>query len=170
MLAVGTGGSWERSTGGRRAAARWARLTAGLSRSRRPLVSFRARPSAVMNAILWVLQVLLALVFLASGGLKLVKPKEALLDTMAVLRDYRPVTVKLIGLAEVLGAVGLIVPLAVGVAPGLVPWAALGLASVVVGAAVVHAEHRDYKPLAVHAVLLVMAIAVVFGRSADIPL
>ena len=123
-----------------------------------------------MNALLWILQVLLALVFLASGLVKLVKPKEALVERLPILAAYRPLTVRLIGLAEVLGAAGVVVPLAVGVAPGLVPWAALGLASVVIAAAVAHAERDDFKPLAVHAVLLVMAVAVVYGRSADVPL
>ena len=123
-----------------------------------------------MNVVLWILQVVLALVFLGAGLVKLVKPREALLGRMPVLDAYHPVTVKLVGLAEVLGAVGVVLPMALGVAPGLVPWAALGLGSVVIGAAVAHAERADYKPLAVHAVLLVMAAAVMYGRSADLPL
>ena len=123
-----------------------------------------------MNVVLWLLQVVLALVFLAAGVAKLVRPKEALLDRMGALRDYHPAVVKLIGLVEVLGALGVVVPLAVGVAPGLVPWAALGLASVALAAAVLHAERRDYAPLPVHAVLLVMAVTVMVGRSADVPL
>ncbi len=123
-----------------------------------------------MNALLWILQVLLALVFLASGLVKLIKPKEVLVERLPILAAYRPLTVRLIGLVEVLGAIGVVVPLAVGVAPGLVPWAALGLASVMVAAAVAHAERSDFKPLAMHAALLVMAVAVVYGRSADVPL
>ena len=122
-----------------------------------------------MNAVLWILQVLLALVFLAAGLAKLAKPREVLLDKMPVLGAYRPIMVKLIGLAEVLGAVGVVLPMATGVAPGLVPWAALGLGAVVIAAAVAHAEHGDYKTLAVHAVLLAMAVVVVYGRSADVP-
>ena len=122
-----------------------------------------------MNVVLWILQALLALVFLAAGLAKLAKPKDELLGRMSALAPYRPVTVKLIGLAEVLGAVGVVLPLATGVAPGLVPWAALGLASVVVAAAVAHTEQGDYRPLAVHAVLLAAAVVVVYGRSADLP-
>ena len=122
-----------------------------------------------MNAVLWIFQVLLALVFLASGLTKLAKPKDALTDKLPTLAAYRPLTVKLVGLAEVLGAIGVVVPLATGVAPGLTPWAALGLAVVMVAAAVAHAEQRDYKPLALHAVLLAMAVVVVYGRSADLP-
>ena len=122
-----------------------------------------------MNVVLWLFQIVLALVFLGAGLLKLVRPQEALLDKMAVLADYRPLTVKLIGLAEVLGALGVVLPMALGVAPGLVPWAALGLACVVIGAAIAHAERSDFKPLGVHAALLLVAVAVVYGRSAGLP-
>ena len=82
-----------------------------------------------MSVVLWILQVVLAVVFLAVGGLKLAKPKEALLPTMGVLAAYRPLSIKAIGLSEVLGAVGLILPPLVGMG-GLVPWAAFGLACV----------------------------------------
>lgn len=123
-----------------------------------------------MNAVLWIAQILLALVFAASGLFKLVRSKEELLEKMPTLAPYRPVTIKAIALAEVLGAIGLIVPRLVGVAPDLVPWAALGLACVAIGAAVAHGEQRDYKALPVHAVLLVLAVAVMVGRSAHLPL
>lgn len=122
-----------------------------------------------MNAVLWIAQVLLALAFLAAGSMKLARSKEALLPKMPILAGYRPVTIKAIGLAEVAGALGVVLPLATGVAPGLTPWAALGLAAVAVGAAIVHAERADYKPLAVHAALLALALVVVYGRSADLP-
>lgn len=123
-----------------------------------------------MNVLLWILQILLALVFLAVGGIKLARPKAALLDRMGALAPFRPVTIKAIGLAEVLGGVGVVLPMLVGVAEGVVPWAALGLACVMVGAAFTHANQGDYKPLAMHAVLLAMAVAVMVGRSAHLPL
>ena len=123
-----------------------------------------------MTVVLWILQILLALVFLASGVFKLVRSKEELLPTVPALAPFRPVTIKAVALAEVLGAVGVVVPMLTGVAPGLVPWAALGLGCVALGAAVAHAEQRDYKLLPAHAVLLAMAVAVMVGRSADLPL
>ncbi len=123
-----------------------------------------------MNVVLWIAQILLAGVFLASGAVKLVRSKDELLGRMPALQPYRPITVKAIGLAEVLGAIGLIVPRMLGVAPDLVPWAALGLGCVAIGAAIAHAEQRDYKALPVHAVLLVLAVTVVVGRSAHLPL
>ena len=123
-----------------------------------------------MTVVLWILQILLALVFLASGVFKLVRSKEQLLETAPALAPYRPITIKAVAGAEVLGAIGVVAPMLLGIAPELVPWAALGLGCVALGAAVAHAEQRDYKTLPVHAVLLVMAVAVMVGRSADLPL
>ncbi|MAQ92466.1 MAG: hypothetical protein CMM84_02880 [Rhodothermaceae bacterium] len=122
-----------------------------------------------MSVVLWILQVVLAVVFLAVGGLKLAKPKEALLPTMGVLAAYRPLSIKAIGLSEVLGAVGLILPPLVGMG-GLVPWAAFGLACVMVAAMIAHGEHGEWKKVAPPAGLLLLALVVMYGRSAHLPL
>ena len=122
-----------------------------------------------MTVVLWILQALLAVVFLAAGGMKLVKPKEALLDKMTVLAAYRPLTIKAIGLAEVLGALGLVLPPLVGLG-GLVPWAALGLASVMIAAMIAHGEHGEWPKVVPPLVLLILALVVMYGRSAGLPL
>lgn len=121
-----------------------------------------------MNVVLWILQALLAALFLGLGGLKLARPKEALLDRMGVLAAYRPLTIKAIGLAEVLGAIGLVIPPLVGMA-GLVPWAALGLACVVIAGAIAHGEHGEWARIGLNAAVLVLALVVVYGRSAGLP-
>ena len=122
-----------------------------------------------MNVVLWILQALLAAVFIGVGALKLARPKDALLDRRGALEGFRPITVKLIGLAEVLGGLGLVAAPLVGW-DGLVPWAALGLASVMVAAAIVHGERGEWKQVGPNAVLLVLALVVMYGRSADVPL
>ena len=122
-----------------------------------------------MSVVLWILQAILAALFLAVGGLKLVKPKAALLDQMGALEGVRPVSIKGIGLAEVRGAIGLILPPLVGLG-GLVPWAAFGLACVMVGAAIVHGERGEWAKTLPPAGLLVLARVVMVGRSADVPL
>ena len=123
----------------------------------------------LMSAVLWILQAILAVVFLAVGGMKLAKPKEALLDKMGALENVRPISIKGIGLAEVLGAIGLVLPPLVGLG-GLVPWAAFGLACVMVGAMIVHGERGEWKLIAPPALLLVLALVVMYGRSAHVPL
>ena len=71
-----------------------------------------------MNIALWVVASFLALAFLFAGSSKLAQPKDALAKRgMAYVEDFSGTTVKLIGLAEVLGALGLILPQATGIAP-----------------------------------------------------
>lgn len=97
-----------------------------------------------MIIALWILNVLLALVFLAAGGMKVVRPKQALTDGgMTWTADASAGTVKLVGALEVLGALGLILPLATGIAPVFTPLAAVGLALAMVGAIIVHIRHKE---------------------------
>jgi hypothetical protein len=91
---------------------------------------------------------LLALVALATGLMKIVRPKEKLLamgEPFAWANDFSQNQIRGIGALEVLGAIGVILPMALRVVPVLGPIAALGLALVQVGAFVVHAR-RGEKP------------------------
>lgn len=118
-----------------------------------------------MNVALWIVQIVLALIFLGAGLLKLAKPKSALLDRMGALEPVSPPAVKAIALAEVLGALGLILPPLVGVAVELVPWAAFGLACVMVGAMIAHGQRSEWPSVGINAVLFVLAVYVMYGRS-----
>lgn len=120
-----------------------------------------------MTVVLWILQAVLAAVLLAIGGLKLAKPKDALPPQMSALAPYRPLSIKAIGLAEVLGALGLVAAPLVGWG-ALVPWAALGLASVMIAGAIANAEAGEWKKIGLNAALLAAALVVVYGRSAPV--
>lgn len=122
-----------------------------------------------MSAVLWILQIVLAALFLGVGLLKLVKSKEELLPMMGALAPYRPISVKAIGLSEVLGAIGLVLPPLVGMAD-LVPWAALGLGSVMVAGALAHGEQGEWARVPINLVILALAVVVMVGRSAHLPL
>jgi uncharacterized membrane protein YphA (DoxX/SURF4 family) len=89
------------------------------------------------------MQVVLALAFFAAGFMKVTRPKQELRLRMAWVESFAPRTIHLIGAAEILGAVGLILPAATGIAPFLTPLAAVCLALVMVGAIWVHATRRD---------------------------
>ncbi|MGW0882491.1 DoxX family protein [Streptomyces sp. NPDC002671] len=118
-----------------------------------------------MNTALWITASVLALLFLMAGLMKLSQPREKLAASgMAWAKDFPSGAIKAIGAAEALGAVGLVLPAAVNIAPGLVPWAALGLAATMVGAAVVHARRKENQMIGVNLVLLALAAVVAWGR------
>jgi uncharacterized membrane protein YphA (DoxX/SURF4 family) len=92
----------------------------------------RRRP--VMTYVLWIVQVLLALIFLFAGPLKLILPLEVMTEQMPLpLPGW---FLRFIGVAEVLGAIGLILPGLLGIRPGLTPLAASGLVIIMIGATV----------------------------------
>lgn len=84
------------------------------------------------NALLWTLQALLALLFLFAGGMKLVMPIEALTAQSSLPGAF----LRFIGVAEALGALGLVLPALLRIRPGLTPLAAAGLAVIMLGATV----------------------------------
>lgn len=97
-----------------------------------------------MIIALWVVNSLLGLAFLGAGANKLAKSKDALVASgMAWAQGFPPAALKAIGAAEVMGALGLILPLATGIVPVLSPIAATCLAIVMIGAVVIHLRHRD---------------------------
>jgi uncharacterized membrane protein len=118
-----------------------------------------------MNILLWIITCLLAVAFLAAGVIHLLQPKEKLADSgMAWTNDFSAGTVKLIGAFEILGAIGLIVPAVTGIAPILVPLAALGLVVVMLGAAVVHTRRKESQVVIFNVILLLLAAVVAWGR------
>ncbi|MEU5540385.1 DoxX family protein, partial [Streptomyces sp. NPDC020362] len=78
-----------------------------------------------MNTTLWIIASILALAFLAAGLMKISQPKEKLAASgMAWAEGFSPGSVRAIGAVEALGALGLILPAALGIAPALAAWAA----------------------------------------------
>jgi uncharacterized membrane protein YphA (DoxX/SURF4 family) len=118
-----------------------------------------------MNVLLWTVASLLALAFLAAGGMKLARPKEELAKSgLGWTEDFSAGTVKLIGGLEVLAAVGLILPPLLKITPVLAPLAALGLVLLMIGAAITHARRKETPMIGINMVLLVLAAVVVWGR------
>jgi uncharacterized membrane protein YphA (DoxX/SURF4 family) len=85
-----------------------------------------------MKYVLWTVQVLLALIFLFAGGAKLVMPIEQMTKQIALPGLF----LRFIGVAEIVGAIGLILPGLLNIRPGLTPLAALGLVIIMIGATV----------------------------------
>lgn len=110
----------------------------------------------VLSIITWILSALLAAMMLMAGGMKLLKRHADL--PMATLTERSAATVKLIGVAEVLGAVGLILPPLVGVLPWLAAAASFALAAIQVLA--VFAHRRLGEPFRTNIVLAAVSAAI----------
>ncbi|MFN8620279.1 MAG: DoxX family protein [Chloroflexota bacterium] len=123
-----------------------------------------------LNVVLWILQVILALMFLLAGVMHATK-RSAPPKGMEWLQAIPAPQVTLIAVLEILGAIGLVVPAATGILPILTPLAALGLALLMLGAAIFHLRRAGERGnavmnLVVGAVLLFLA----YGRFVLEPL
>jgi uncharacterized membrane protein YphA (DoxX/SURF4 family) len=110
-----------------------------------------------VNVVLWVVQAVLAAMFVASGLSKLVQSKEQLAGRYAWVDDFSAPTVRFIGVPEVAGGIGLVVPV-------LAPLAATGLAVLMVLAAAVHVRRREPAGVGVTAVLIALTVFVAWAR------
>lgn len=118
-----------------------------------------------MNVALWICQGVLALAFAGAGLMKLSFDGKTLADKgMGFASEVSPAFLKFLGAAEVAGAIGVVVPALVHIAPILVPVAAACLAVVMVGAIGVHVQRREWSGLAAPVVLFATAVFVAWER------
>jgi uncharacterized membrane protein YphA (DoxX/SURF4 family) len=114
-----------------------------------------------VETALWILQVLLAVIFLVTGTTKLTQPRRKMAaGPMRWAADVSDAQFRAIGLVEVLGALGLILPAALGIAPLLTPLAAVGVALIMIGAIHTHVRYGESNRLAVPLVVLALALFV----------
>jgi uncharacterized membrane protein YphA (DoxX/SURF4 family) len=124
-----------------------------------------------MNVAIWVAQVLLALTFLVSGGMKLMRPRLQLQAQLPYVEEFTDGQVKTIGGLEVLAAIGLILPSVLRVAPVLSGAAAVGVVLLMIGAIVTHVRRDEVNArLSVNVVLLALALVVAWARFGPYPL
>ncbi|HEX3701846.1 MAG TPA: DoxX family protein [Vicinamibacterales bacterium] len=113
------------------------------------------------NATLWLIQGLLAVVFLFAGGMKLVLPISAMTGPVALPGFF----LRFLGVAEVLGAAGLILPGVFRIRSGLTPLAAAGLTIIMTGAMVITLMGGTVGPALVPLIVGLLATTVVYGRG-----
>ncbi|MGO1264501.1 MAG: DoxX family protein [Brevibacterium aurantiacum] len=110
-----------------------------------------------MTVALWIVNLILFLIFLVVGLIKIIRSKEPLMSSeLSWTADVSPRGITAIGTVEVLGALGLVLPLVTGIAPALAPLAGAGLTLTMIGAVVVH--RRRHESVTVPAVLLSVSI------------
>ena len=116
----------------------------------------------MLNTSLWVVQGFVAVVVTLAGGVKLTVPREALASKMHWVISWPRWRIKLLGLAEVAGAAGLLVPQATGIAPLLTPVAAACLAVLMGGAVATH--WRLGEAPAAPAIVGALCVGIAAGR------
>jgi uncharacterized membrane protein YphA (DoxX/SURF4 family) len=118
-----------------------------------------------MNVALWIIQALLALLFLFAGGTKLVLPIEVLMSMGSPNQVHLPgLLIRFIGVCEVLGALGLILPGLLRIRPGLTPLAAAGLVIIMIGATVLTIIGDGIGPALIPMVVGLLLMFVAYGR------
>ncbi len=117
------------------------------------------------NLLLWIAQAFVAFVMLLAGAMKLVVSRERLAERMHWATSWPRERIKLLGLAEVAAAFGLVLPTATGMAPFLTPAAGLCVAILMIGAIRTHREHGEGFGGAVTIGALSLVVAISRGAS-----
>jgi hypothetical protein len=118
-----------------------------------------------MNVALWIVQVLLAALFVFAGGMKLVMPMDKLTGPI----NFPEWFLRFIGVAELLGGLGLVLPGLLRTRPGLTPLAAAGLVIIMIGATVVTLMTMDVTAALMPLVVGLLAVFVAYGRWRVVP-
>jgi len=114
-----------------------------------------------MNAVLWIVQALLAALFLFAGSMKFIMPIEEMTKQMPSMPGW---FLRFIGVVEILGGLGLILPGLLRIKPGLTPLAAAGLVVIMIGATVIGFVIGPASGALIPLVAGVLAAFVAYGR------
>lgn len=125
-----------------------------------------------MDIALWVAQAMLAIAFLGSGFAKLTN------DRLTYARIRPPMTsyaedlsdrmFTTIGVLEVLGAIGVVLPRLLGIAPAFTPLAAVGFVGLMIGAIITHLRRGERQLIIINVVLMLLALFVAWGRGVEV--
>lgn len=117
------------------------------------------------NAVLWILQILMAALFLMAGTMKLITPIDMMAKEMTWINSVPSITVRVIGLLEVMGGLGLILPWLLKIMPKLTIWAAYGLSLTMVVALAMHVVDGQWNNCVSVALFLVALLFIASGRK-----
>ena len=116
-----------------------------------------------MNIALWIVQVLLAVVFVFHGVIKLAPPPD-LPAQIQWIYDMAPGLRTFVGTVELLAAIGLILPGVTKIQPRLTPLAALGLMILMVGGVVFHIPRGEFEAISINVFVFILSAFVAYGR------
>lgn len=124
----------------------------------------------VINIALWAVQVLLGLMFLMAGAMKASQPIETMAESLPWVTDVSAGLVRFIGVSELLGGLGLLLPSLLRIKPFLTVWAAIGLAVVMIFAAIFHGSRGEFSAIGMNVVMAAMFVFIAWGRSKKVPI
>lgn len=116
------------------------------------------------NKVIWIFQILLALWFAIPAYLKLTEPKKKMIEKKQLPPDGNPIPIRALGLLELLGIIGIIVPYLTGTLTILTPITAVCFGIVMIGAFIVHANKHEYKVLPLIVLALALSLVVAWFR------
>jgi uncharacterized membrane protein YphA (DoxX/SURF4 family) len=122
------------------------------------------------NVALWIAQVLLAIGFAMAGAMKTFTPIEEIAKNAGAWASEMPGLVRFIGISELLGAVGLILPSATRIKPILTPIAAAGFVLIMIFAALFHGARGEWGSIVTNVLIGGLAAFVVWGRLKKMPI
>tara|TARA_R110002050_G_scaffold281956_2_gene429676 strand:+ start:50674 stop:51084 length:411 start_codon:yes stop_codon:yes gene_type:complete len=128
------------------------------------------KSNKAINIALWIAQGLLAVMFIMAGIMKATQPIEALAESLPWVTSTPLGLVRFIGISELLGGLGLLIPSIFRFKTFLTVWAALGLALVMVLAAGFHASRGEFPNIGMNVVLIGIALFIAWGRSKKAPI
>jgi uncharacterized membrane protein YphA (DoxX/SURF4 family) len=123
-----------------------------------------------LSITLWVLQLLLASFFVMVGYSHALMPFEEIAREATWMNDVPRWLSLFIGYAEIVGGLGLVVPAATRLAPGLTPLAALGLATIMILALAFHVLKGEASVVWLHALVAALGLFVAWGRWRKVPI
>lgn len=115
-----------------------------------------------MKIVIWIAQILLAVLFALSGFMKLVTPIDELAESMAWVEDFSELQIRVIAILEILATIGLILPMILNKYKFLVPLSALGLSITMIGALATHLIRGE--SVVINIVLFTLGLLVFYWR------
>ena len=122
-----------------------------------------------MDIVIWIIQGIVALLFMMDGIMKVSKSKEELSQKMGWVEKFPKGQLKIIGLLEIIGSIGIVLPMILSILEELTVVAAVGLSLVMMGAIATHARRKEYKELKVNFFILLLLGFVITGRVILVP-
>lgn len=123
-----------------------------------------------LNIFLWITQCILAMVFILAGWMKSSTPIDELAVDLIWVKQTPEMLVRFIGISELLGGIGLVLPSILKIKPILTPWAAISLALVMFLALIFHLYLGEYNAIAINLIFGGLALFIYWGRTKKLPI